>query len=81
MPNQFIERGFGEMTTKTSKTGVKLQLSGKDGNIFFILGRASAALKTAKMHEQYWDEFSEKVKSSENYDAALQVCMEYFDVR
>jgi hypothetical protein len=60
------------------KTDVEVQLSGEDGNIFFIIGRVSAALRRGG-HADLVDEF-QKDASSGDYDHALQVCMDYVEV-
>lgn len=49
-----------------------------DGNIFAIVGACHRALRKAEMGDKC-DELSEKVLSSESYDAALRVCMDYVE--
>jgi hypothetical protein len=56
-----------------------LKLSGTDGNVFSILGRAQRAARTAKMPQEKIDEYFAKAKSGD-YDNALRTTMEYFDV-
>jgi hypothetical protein len=56
-----------------------LQLSGKDGNAFFILGRAVRVLKQAKYPQEDIDKFLTEAKSG-NYDHLLQTCFKWFDV-
>jgi hypothetical protein len=57
----------------------RLKLVGKDGNAFFILGRAVEAARKAKWPKEKIDEFMTKAKSG-NYDNLLATCMDYFDV-
>ena len=57
----------------------KLQLSGEDGNVFFIIGRARSIAKENGWSKEKIAEFMNDVTSG-NYDHALQVCMKYFDV-
>lgn len=56
---------------------VKVQLTGEDGNAFFIIGRVSAALKAAG-HRDVVPEFQKEAMSGD-YDHVLQTCMEYVD--
>lgn len=58
---------------------VKVKLSGKDGNVFSIIGRMSGALKKAG-HKEAADEFCNKAISAGSYDEVLQMCMGYVDV-
>lgn len=57
----------------------KLELSGQDGNAFFILGRAGRIAREAGWPKRKFDEFMDKAKSGD-YNNLLQVCGEYFDV-
>ncbi|MCD8501296.1 MAG: hypothetical protein LRY71_05950 [Bacillaceae bacterium] len=55
------------------------KLVGEDGNIFWILGRVSRALKeNGKANEAM--EVSERVLASGSYEEALQIVMEYVEV-
>ena len=56
-----------------------LKLLGTDGNVFSILGKALRAGKKAKWSEEKINEYKSKMTSG-NYDNALCVTMEYFDV-
>ena len=56
-----------------------VQLSGEDGNVFFIIGRVSKTLKRAGLEDQA-KEFAAKAMSSGSYDEVLQLCMKYCDV-
>ena len=57
---------------------VEVQLSGEDGNAFFIMGRASRAARRAGLTQDQIDEFLKEAKSGD-YDHVLQTCMQYFD--
>lgn len=58
---------------------VTVQLTGEDGNIFFILGRATQALKRAGYAEDA-EILAEEVMASDDYDEALQVVMRTVNV-
>ena len=51
---------------------------GQDGNIFAILGRASALLKRAGMKDQA-DEMFQRVTASGSYEQALNIISEYVE--
>lgn len=55
------------------------KLTGKDGNVFAIIGLVVAALKNAGFPE-HAVEFREKAFKAESYDEVLRLCMEYVDV-
>jgi menaquinone-dependent protoporphyrinogen IX oxidase len=54
---------------------VDVQLTGQDGNAFFIIARVSRALKDAG-HRDAVDEFRREAMSGD-YDHVLVTCMEY----
>ena len=54
----------------------KLELAGKDGNAFAILGRAK---RVARENDMDWDKI-QKEATSGDYDNLLQTMMKYFDV-
>ncbi len=56
-----------------------LQLSGQDGNVFFILGRARKIARRAEWSEEKIAKFTKEAQSGD-YDHALQTCIKYFDV-
>lgn len=58
---------------------VTVQLIGEDGNIFFILGRVTQALKRAGYYESS-DILAEEVMASDDYDEALQIVMRTVNV-
>ena len=55
------------------------ELSECDGNVFFIIGRVSKALKRAGMSEKA-AEWYDKATKCESYDAVIQLAFEYVDV-
>lgn len=55
------------------------KLVGTNGNIFALVGKASACLKKNKLADQA-KEMTEKVFKSESYDDALCIIMEYVEV-
>lgn len=57
----------------------ELELSGQDGNVFAIIGRAIKVARRAGWTETEIRKFREEAEGGE-YDNALQVCMKYFDV-
>lgn len=57
----------------------KLNLVGKDGNAFNILGLAMKAAKEAKWPQKKIDAFFQEAISS-NYNHLLAICKRYFDV-
>jgi len=62
-----------------SKTGLKLQLIGEDGNAFFILGKASKAMKRARFPQEEIDQYMSEARSGD-YNNLLAVTTEWFDV-
>lgn len=63
------------MTPKYPK--IRVQLSGEDGNAFFILARALRAAR-GKLSQEEIDAFTKEARSG-NYDHLLQTCMAWFD--
>ena len=58
----------------------KLKLTGTDGNVFAIVGRVSAALKSAGQPERA-KEFQTRALASHSYAEVLALCSEYVEVR
>jgi hypothetical protein len=58
---------------------VTVQLTGRDGNAFIILGRVSGALRKAGAPAEHIDLFMEEAMSGD-YDHLLQTCMKWVDV-
>jgi len=57
---------------------VHVQLTGRDGNAFVIIGAVSSALKRAG-HREASDEFIKEATSGD-YDHLLRTAMEYVEV-
>ena len=58
---------------------IHVQLSGEDGNGFFIIGRVMKAMRQAKVPKEEITAFSEEAMSGD-YDHLLRVCMETVEV-
>ena len=56
----------------------KMELLGRDGNIFSIMGTASQLLQMAGMHDQN-KEMIDRVTSCRDYDQALHIISEYVE--
>ena len=56
-----------------------VQLSGEDGNVFFIIGRVGRALKKAGLTEQA-DEFYRRARACGSYDKVLALVGEYCEI-
>jgi hypothetical protein len=59
---------------------IEVQLSGEDGNAFFIIGRVRHALQRGGVPQELIDEYSREALSG-NYDNVLQTCMRWVNVR
>lgn len=59
---------------------VSVQLSGEDGNAFFIIGRVQKALRRAGVPNGELEAFVAEAESSD-YDNVLRTCMRWVDVR
>lgn len=59
--------------------GVKVQLSGEDGNAMAIIGRVRKALRRANVPDAELDKFAEEAMSGD-YDNVLQTAMKWVDV-
>ena len=57
----------------------KVQLTGEDGNAFFIIARCGAALKKAGQEDKA-KEFTDKAFNAGSYDEVLRLAMTYCDV-
>lgn len=66
-----------KIMTETQKP--KIKLTGKDSNIFILVGIASKALKSANQKDKS-EEMKNRVFASNNYNEALSIIMEYCDV-
>lgn len=60
---------------------VEVQLTGEDGNIFFILGAVRKAMRrSGTVLPGEIEAFTSELTNSESYDAALQVVMRWVSV-
>ena len=57
-----------------------VKLTGIDGNVFSIIGTMSRTLKAQGLFKEAQD-FSRKAMNCHSYDAVLQLCCEYADIR
>lgn len=69
-------KGKNKMTEKFIKP--KSPIVGADGNIFNLIGIASRSLKKEGYYEEA-NEMSSRVMSSNSYDEALSIILEYID--
>jgi hypothetical protein len=58
---------------------INVQLTGEDGNAFFIIGRTTKALKRADVSSEEIQEFRDEAMSGD-YDHLLRTCMEWVNV-
>ena len=57
----------------------KVKLTGKDGNVFFIIGSIAKALRKAGMPDKA-KEFTDKAFNSGSYGAVLRLASEYVEI-
>ena len=57
---------------------VTVPLTGEDGNVFSIIGRATAAAKRAEVPRADVDSFVEEVFGAGSYNEALRIVMRWF---
>lgn len=62
-----------------SITGLRVKLSGEDGNAFFIIGRTIAIMRKAKIDPDIINEYK-IVAMSGDYNNALATTADYVDV-
>ena len=60
--------------------GIEVELSGKDGNAFAILGACTSTARRNGIDREKINDFLAEAKSGD-YDHLLQTCMKYFDVQ
>lgn len=58
---------------------VEVELSGQDGNAFFIIGRVRQALRRAGATEEELERFSDEATSGD-YDNVIQTAMRWVTV-
>ena len=61
------------------KFDIEVELSGQDGNAFFIIGRVSKSLRRVGATPEQLKEFSDDAMSGD-YDHVLQTCMKWVNV-
>jgi len=66
--------------TQPKYPNIKVQLTGRDGNAFFILARTKKALERAGVSEDEINDFMKEAKSGD-YDNLLQTVMKWVDVK
>lgn len=59
---------------------ISVQLTGRDGNAFFILGRIRDAMRRGGVPDTEIEQFTEEATGSD-YDNLLATCMKWVDVR
>lgn len=59
---------------------VQVQMVGRDGNAFSMIGRVMKALKEEGIPREERTKFMDEATSSEDYDALLVKIMEWVDV-
>jgi hypothetical protein len=57
----------------------EVQLIGKDGNAFAILGKVKKAMKNHGCNKEYIDQYLEEAMNGD-YDHLLRVTMKYCDI-
>jgi hypothetical protein len=65
--------------TQPKYPDIEVELSGHDGNAFFIIGRVRRALRQGGASAEECDAFSREAMSGD-YDNVLQTCMCWVDV-
>ncbi len=62
-----------------TKTNVRVELTGTDGNALAIIGRVSKALYNAGHDREFIDQYREEATAGD-YDNLLAVTMDYVEV-
>ena len=70
---------YKEAAMSEASTKPKCKLIGEDGNVFNLMGKASAALKKAGMRQEA-SEMTNKVMNCGSYDEALCIISNYVDI-
>lgn len=58
---------------------IEVQLTGQDGNAFYILGMCMQAMRRAGLPQSERDEFKKQATSGD-YNHLLNTCIEWFEV-
>jgi hypothetical protein len=76
--SDYVLNKLGGFVQEQVQKRPQMQLLGKEGNIFAILGQASRLLKDAGMEKQS-DEMFQRVKTCGDYNKALHIISEYVE--
>ena len=76
--SDYVPNRLGEFEKERVPQKPKMELLGRDGNIFSLMGDASQLLQRAGMAEQN-KEMIERVTSCGDYDKALNIISEYVE--
>ena len=76
--SDYVPNRLGGFIQEQKLVKPKMELLGRDGNIFSIMGTASQLLQMAGMHDQN-REMIDRVTSCRDYDQALHIISEYVE--
>ena len=76
--SDYVPNRLGGFIQEQKLVKPKMELLGRDGNIFSIMGTASQLLQMAGMHDQN-KEMIDRVTSCRDYDQALHIIREYVE--
>lgn len=76
--SDYVPNRLGGFIQEQKPVKPKMELLGRDGNIFSIMGTASQLLQMAGMHDQN-KEMIDRVTSCRGYDQALHIISEYVE--
>ena len=76
--SDYVPNRLGGFIQEQKPVKPKIELLGRDGNIFSIMGTASQLLQMAGMHDQN-KEMIDRVTSCRDYDQALHIISEYVE--
>ena len=76
--SDYVPNRLGGFIQEQKPVKPKMELLGRDGNIFSIMGTASQLLQMAGMHDQN-KEMIDSVTSCRDYDQALHIISEYVE--
>ena len=76
--SDYVPNRLGGFIQEQKLVKPKMELLGRDGNIFSIMGTASQLLQIAGMHDQN-KEMIDRVTSCRNYNQALHIISEYVE--
>ena len=76
--SDYVPNRLGGFIQEQKLVKPKMELLGRDGNIFSIMGTASQLLQMAGMHDQN-KEMIDRVTSCRDYDQVLHIISEYVE--